>query len=64
MAHLAIENNVNPDRECDFRIVDKQIHIQPSYTSVYGRPIDEIDVTSFDGMLELIRAQKEQEKEN
>ena len=65
LLHLALENNTINLEEFvfDFRVIEQPIHIQPTLSAFFGKPLDNIDVTSFDGMLELVRLQKRQEKE-
>ena len=61
LLHLALDTT--PNLKLDFRYVPEPIHIQPSLSVSNAKPVDEIDISSEDGLLELIRLQREQENE-
>ena len=65
LLHFALEQQ--PDGEhspLDFRYVSQPIHIQPSLSTSNAKPVDYLDVSSQDGLLELIRLQRQQESDN
>ena len=66
LLHFALEQQPESDAQSaplDFRFVSEPIHIQPSLSTSNARPVDCIDVSSSDGILELIRIQREQQSE-
>ena len=67
LLHLALQQASEPADHIaplDFRFVSSPIHIQPSLSTSNARPVDDIDVTSMDGLLELIQLQRQQEKDD
>ena len=64
LLHLALEQNQNTELILDYRYISEPIHIQPSISTSNAKPVESIDVTSSDGLLELIRLQRQQEKDS
>jgi len=62
LLHIAMCNEEASHKiETDFRYIAEPIHIQPTLSTSNAKPIDDVDVTTMQGMLELMRLQKAQQ---
>ena len=61
LLHIAMCNEEASHKiETDFRLAEP-IHIQPTLSTSNAKPIDDVNVTTMQGMLELMRLQKAQQ---